>query len=246
VLALGGALLLRRAGDGGETPRRVEELRREVAGELDGAAIHRANGPAVALVLARYGDGRTWSGTGFAVRSDRDGGFLVTSRHLVRDSSGAGPTRLEVVFDGSGRSAPARVVAVHPSADLALVRIERAGGVPVVRGLATDAAPVRVGAPVASLGFPLGLDLPMGGDWRRVGVSATLTTGTAARVLPGLLQIDGYGATGASGSPVFRADGKVVGVIYGDERESGGRIVYAAPARAIAELLAWVTRAAAR
>jgi hypothetical protein len=73
----------------------------------------------------------------------------------------------------------------------------------------------------------------MGGDWQQVGISATLNTGTAARVLPELLQLDGYGAQGRWG-PVFdRGNGR--GVLCGGEYESNGRIVYAVPVKAVLE-----------
>jgi serine protease Do len=129
----------------------------------------------------------------------------------------------------------ARLAAVHDSADVALLRVI-AGPLPTVTAVRADTS-LQAGDPVALIGFPLGLDLPMGGDWRTVGLTASTTTGTLARLLPDRLQIDGYGAAGASGSPVFNAAGEVVGVLYGGERESGGRIVYAVPAARVVELL---------
>jgi len=61
--------------------------------------------------------------------------------------------------------------------------------------------------------------------------------GTVSKVLPDVMQVDGYGAPGSSGSPIFGRDGRVVGVLYGGERESQGRIVYAVPAGRVAEYL---------
>ena len=58
-----------------------------------------------------------------------------------------------------------------------------------------------------------------------------------SKVLDDLVQIDGYGAEGASGSPVFDGNGQVVGVLYGGQEGTGGRIVYAVPARKVLELL---------
>ena len=78
-----------------------------------------------------------------------------------------------------------------------------------------------------------------GGTYDRTSdtVTFTLTAGTVSRLTPDIVQIDGYGATGASGSPYLDSHGKVVAVLYGGEAESGGRIVYAVPAALIAELL---------
>ena len=65
----------------------------------------------------------------------------------------------------------------------------------------------------------------------------TLTVGTVSKVLHAVVQVDGYGAPGSSGSPVFGRDGRVVAVLYGGERESQGKIIYAVPASAVAECL---------
>jgi S1-C subfamily serine protease len=64
-----------------------------------------------------------------------------------------------------------------------------------------------------------------------------LGVGTVAKVVPGVLQIDAYAAEGSSGSPVFSADGALVGVVYGGAEGSGGRIVYAIPSSAVKVLL---------
>ena len=70
----------------------------------------------------------------------------------------------------------------------------------------------------------------------------TLTLGTVTKTLSDLIQIDGYGAEGASGSPVFDAGGRLVGVVTGGQAGTGGRIVFADPASAVAALLARVDR----
>jgi S1-C subfamily serine protease len=49
--------------------------------------------------------------------------------------------------------------------------------------------------------------------------------------------MDSWSGHGASGSPVFDAQGHVVGVIYGGARESVGRIVYAVPAQRLAAFI---------
>ena len=48
---------------------------------------------------------------------------------------------------------------------------------------------------------------------------------------------DGYGAQGSSGTPVFDRAGNLVAVLYGSERESAGRILYAVPMPFVNELL---------
>ena len=43
---------------------------------------------------------------------------------------------------------------------------------------------------------------------------------------------------GSSGSPVFSAQGTVIGVVYGGQAEAGGRIVYAVPPERLAAFVA--------
>lgn len=205
------------------------------AARFDAAAVTTANGPAVVMIFARFADGRQVGATGFVARTAGDTAWIVTTRHSVTSPSGGPPDSLGVVLNRGRLARRARLAAVHDSADLALLRVI-AGPLPTVTGVRADTT-LRAGDPVALIGFPLGLDLPMGGDWRQVGLTASTTTGTIARVLTDRLQLDGYGASGASGSPVFNAAGDVVGVLYGGERETGGRIIYAVPGGRVVELL---------
>jgi S1-C subfamily serine protease len=176
-----------------------------------------------------------FSGTAWAIRSDAEGGYLVTNRHVVTSHDGEDPVEIGVMFNHSKQFFRATLVRKHPNndVDLALLRVQIRGGVPVIPGVASD-APV-VGEPVVSIGFPLGLDLE-GSDLARQGANATLTAGTISRLTDQLVQLDGYGATGASGSPILDQHGHVVAVLYGGQQESGGRIVYAVPASYIAGL----------
>jgi len=207
------------------------------AARLDAAAIAGANQDAIALVFAQFKDGRTFTGTAFAVRSDPNGGVLMTNRHVVTDTAGNAAERIGIVFNGSNQNFKADIASMHATEDIALLRVSVHRGVPVVKGLAEAKGGVSVGDPVAVMGFPLGLDLPQGRAWHTLGVSATLTLGTASRVLPELVQLDSYGAQGASGSPIFNQDGLVVAVLYGGDKSSNGRIVYGVPIRFGQELL---------
>ncbi len=225
------AVLRRRLRDAVERQQQISS-----AAALDLAAIARANRGAVAVVIARAADSTAFSGTAFVVRSVGGSALLVTNRHVLRGGHAGRPVRVSVVLDGTARELPAEIVALHPTADLALLRVATEDAVPVVHGLAGDSLPAD-GAPVGMIGFPLGLDLAMGGNWHGVGVTATTVAGTVSRTLPTLLQLDGYGAQGGSGSPIFDARGQVVAVLYGSEPESGGRILYSVPVRQVHELL---------
>lgn len=204
------------------------------AAELDVSAVARSNGDAVALLVSEFAGGRRVAGTGFAVRVRGDTGWIVTSRHLVIDSTGRAAARLGVIFNGSSQNFRAELLRAADSADVALLTVRVRGGVPVIHGLAARA---QHGEPVALLGFPFGLDFPVAGDWRRIGVRISRFSGTLRAIEPGRLEVDGYGVSGSSGSPVFNAKGEVLGVVFGGDPASGGRIVYAVPVRVVEQLM---------
>jgi len=209
------------------------------AAQLDVAGIARENGDAVGLIVSEFPGGRRIAGSGFAVRSRGDTGWIVTSRHLVLDPGGGRASRLGVIFNGSGQNFRAEVAATADSADLALLVTRIRGGVPVVRGLGASPAPA---AAVAILGFPFGLDFPVGDAWRKQGVSLSRFAGTVQAVRSDALEVDAYGTGGSSGSPVFNGAGEVVGVVYGGDPRTSGRIVYAVPVSRLQEFLKQAAR----
>jgi V8-like Glu-specific endopeptidase len=208
-----------------------------VAASLDAATINEKNQDAVAVVVVEFANGSIRTGSGFAVRSDVTGSLIVTNRHVVSDPEAGAPVRMGVIFNGSRQNFKADLVATHPDAgvDVALIRATVRGGTPVVAGMATSVA--RAGDPVATIGYPLGLDMAMGGDWQVVGVSTSLNTGVLSKVLPQQLVITGYGAAGMSGSPIFNGEGQIIGIVYGGQRDSNGRVVLGVPIRFAQEIL---------
>jgi serine protease Do len=197
------------------------------AQSVDWAAINRANASAVAMIYVEFPDNSVFSGTGFAVTS---GGLLLTNRHVVTDSAGNRPQRIAVQFSGSRDVLHARVEKVSADADIALLQITDTGTFPTVHALRTDLSGTQVGDPIALIGFPLGLDAPMGGTAGATIVEPTLAPGTIGKLLPdSLLQLDAYSGTGASGSPIFDRQGQVIGIEFGGLRETGGRIVLGVP-----------------
>ena len=201
------------------------------AARFDATAIAAANARATVMVFVDKGEGQRVSATGFVVRTKADTGWIVTSRHVLQGGSGPEPERIAVAFSGGKVAWRARLVETHRSADLAVIRVLAWGHVFPVRAVNLEATP-QAGEPIAILGFPHGLDT-QGGDWRTQGLRVSATTGTVSSMAPDRIQIDGYGAPGASGSPVFNATGQVVGVLSGGQPESGGRMIYAVPASAL-------------
>lgn len=167
------------------------------------------------------------SGTGFNVSPS---GLIVTNRHVVQDSKGNPAKRIAVKFDRTdGGFLKAIVVKVSQSDELAWLKIEGGGKNPTVVGVAR-APSVRVGAPVALIGYPLGTGTAgMGGAINTLKPLSTLTVGTASKILGDTLQLDVYAAQGSSGSPVFDSRGHVIAVLFGSPTESNGRIIYAVP-----------------
>ena len=215
----------------------VQQQRRSitVAQSVDWASINRANARAVAMLYVQFPNDSVFTGTGFAVTSS---GLLLTNKHVVLDHAGHAPIRIGVQFAGSREVLRAILERVSRDADIATVQITDSGAVAVVRGLKPDSAVTSVGDPIALLGFPLGLDAPMGGTAERPIVQPTLAPGTIGKILPdSLLQLDAYSGTGASGSPIFDRHGQVIGIEFGGLRESGGRIVLGLPIKRALPLL---------
>ncbi|HVB31580.1 MAG TPA: trypsin-like peptidase domain-containing protein [Gemmatimonadaceae bacterium] len=202
---------------------------------MDVPSINARNAPAVAMLYSDF-DGHYFAGTAFAVTP---GGLLVTNRHNVQNADGTRATRLAVTFRNTDDVWPAHVVRVSDdtSVDLALIQMDRGGPFTTVQGISPSAAAAPEGAPVLTIGFPLATDLPMEGSGANMIAKTTLDPGTVSKRVSTVLQIDSYAAHGSSGSPVFNAQGNVVGVVFGGPAEAAGRIVYAVPADKLAAFL---------
>jgi S1-C subfamily serine protease len=202
--------------------------RQQLAASLPFDEIERRNRPALALLFVEFADGGVHTATAFAVRSD---GVLVTSRHVVTTDAGTPADRIGVQFSDSRQVWRARLLAVADTADLAAIKVDDiVGGNPVVGGIGEPARHLSGGTPVALLGFPLAeaVDLPR----------PLVTAGVVRERSGGQLRVQGYGAEGGSGSPVFDAEGRLAGVLYGGAGEGSGQTLLAVPAVLVEELLA--------
>ncbi len=205
------------------------------AAGVDYRNLTQRNQDAVAMVLVKFGEDDSFSGTAFAVDSQ---GTMVTNKHVLLGEEGDRvPQEIAVKFSGSKQWFRGRLVGVAPDADIGVLRVDIRGGTPRVAGIERDLRSLQRGDPVAIIGYPLGFDLPMRGEGMYAVAEPTLTVGTASKVLPGVVQVDGYGAPGSSGSPIFNRDGRVVAVLYGGERESNGKIIFAVPVQYVLSYL---------
>lgn len=217
--------------------------RQQLASDVDFEAIDRANWRALAQVYVEWPGDRVVTATAFAVRPS---GVLVTAGHVVRGTEGEEPTRVAVQFSRSSQVWPASVVAASRTPDVALLRARRiAGEVPTVRAFNRRPDTLSSGAPMVVMGFPLGGDAPRPGEEPgAAGEAGTpapprplVTLGLLSARSGRLLEFQGYGERGASGSPIFDADGRVVAVLLGGREDAGARNLLGVPVTAALSLL---------
>lgn len=179
----------------GTSAQPVDRSPESVAGVASGVL------PSVVSIEVETADG-VGSGSGFVLRQD---GYVLTNNHVV---SGAGDDEVVVLLsDGSEHAA--RVVGATAEYDLAVLKIDVAGLVPLALG---DSDAIVVGDPVVAVGAPLGL----------VG---TVTTGIvsalnrpvvagddSSQAFINAIQTDAAINPGNSGGPLVNAVGEVVGI----------------------------------
>jgi serine protease Do len=136
----------------------------------------------------------TGTGTGFVVSAD---GHLITCAHVIQ-----GADLIEVWIQGKTQTA--RVVAVEPDDDVALLKIE-AVGLPALS--LADSGKVRLGEEVRAIGFPLSTVLGNG-----IKVTRGIVAGVVERDEGKRFQIDAAVNPGNSGGPVVNTRGQVLGV----------------------------------
>lgn len=144
------------------------------------------------------------TGTGFAVSAD---GLVATNYHVIENGKA-----FSLVTAQGAKFDRVRIVAANPEADLAIIRID-AKGLPFLTLAATSNVPV--GKRVAVYGSPVGLS----GTLSEGIISASprnLSENRQDELIPNhgvLLQTTAPVSSGSSGSPLFDAEGKVIGVI---------------------------------
>jgi len=176
--------------------------------------ISAAGRGVVRVVVIAFEDGEVAEfghGTGFAVAPDR----IVTNAHVVAPAAQYPEQIVVGVVPSEGeRAFRARVVAIDPARDLALLALEE-GSVP---SIALYVGPLADGAPVAALGYPGNVDLATARSLEDYVNPAppTRSTGTFSNVRPingitTLLHTANI-ARGHSGGPLLDQCGRVLGV----------------------------------
>jgi serine protease Do len=135
-------------------------------------------------------------GSGFIISNE---GYILTNNHVV-----AGADEIKVKLS-DGREFKAEVKGTDEKLDLAVLKIDVKGGLPVAKLGDSDA--IQVGEWVMAIGNPFGLNQT---------VTAGIVSATGRVIGSGpyddFIQTDASINPGNSGGPLFNADGRVIGI----------------------------------
>lgn len=143
-------------------------------------------------------------GTGFIISSD---GLIITNKHVVDDDKAE-----YTVYLNDGRKFPAKVLLKHPVDDLAIIKINASGLIPVKLG---DSDNIKLGQFVIAIGNALGefqntVSFGVVSGLKR-NITASDASGKIER-LEDLIQTDAAINYGNSGGPLINIYGEVIGV----------------------------------
>lgn len=143
------------------------------------------------------------SGTGFVVSTD---GLILTNKHVVSDDS----AEFTVLTNG-GDKYPAKVLAVDPMQDIAVLKIDKKG-LPMLK--LGDSDNIEIGQSVIAIGNALGefrntVSIGVVSGLRR---TITAAGGGMSETLEDLIQTDAAINPGNSGGPLLNLNGEVIGI----------------------------------
>lgn len=209
--------------------------RQQLAASLDFETIGDLTRPATAQIYVEFEGSHVVIATAFGIDGE---GRLLTNKHVVRDDDGRALRRIGIRYPGQQGVVPARVVRTSPVDDLAMVELtDPRTPTPAVAGFNMSADTLSEGTPLAISGFPLSGGSPEDGRGPQPVLSAGVLMGRDGSYL----EIEGYGRSGASGSPILDSDGLVVGVLLGGTRGESGERLYALPASRVMAFLSLVS-----
>lgn len=186
------------------------------------------------------------SGSGFYIGSENGVGLVATNHHVIeaamtRRLGQAEKPKILCVFNSGvpsdERSSPARVVAVDPVADLAILRLDNPPAKlpkpinPWATPKLTETMDVRI------CGFPFGEQLATATANPNISVNSGTVSSLRMNKNAGLdtVQIDGAINPGNSGGPIVDKDGRLVGVAVATIKGSG--LGFAVPVNELIALL---------
>ncbi|MFA6495416.1 MAG: trypsin-like peptidase domain-containing protein [Candidatus Paceibacterota bacterium] len=144
-------------------------------------------------------------GSGFIVSSD---GYLVTNKHVVSDTSAE-----YTVFTNDGKKYVAKVIARHPTLDLAVLKIN-ATNLPTVE--LGDSNTVTLGQTAITIGYALGqfrntISAGIISGLAR-NITASTPEGSGSESINDVIQTDAPINPGNSGGPLLNSLGQVIGI----------------------------------
>jgi S1-C subfamily serine protease len=166
-----------------------------------------------------YGPGgQEFTGVGTGMILDTNG-YILTNSHVVMD----GVIETIIVHLSNGEEVQGELIWYDTGLDLAIIKIETAGLIPVELG---DSDNVTIGSIAIAIGNPLGLEFS--GSVTQGVVSGLDRTITVASGLDGspltmhdLIQVDAAINSGNSGGPLLNSRGQVIGVNTAKARAEG-------------------------
>lgn len=167
---------------------------------------------AKAYASADSGEDQTWSGTGFVV--DLKNGLIATNHHVTGNMA---VCSYEVKFS-DGTTTEAKLKYFDPLLDFAFLQVEPKDFPKNTKALKFETTPIRVNDTIYA----------MGNSW---GDEFSTYKGTVFSIYENLgpfpeqsFRFSGLTVGGASGSPVFNEEGKVLGILYGGKFVSGAAL----------------------
>ena len=164
--------------------------------------LSRAVLPSVALISLGDG-GQEGQGSGFVIRDD---GYLLTNHHVVAPAADGDPITVELPGQ---EPLPAEVVGSDPVYDIAVLKVDQDGLVPLPFA---DSETVQVGQTVVAVGAPLGLDSTVTSGIVSALDRPVVAGGDEETSYINAIQTDAAINPGNSGGPLLDLEGQVVGV----------------------------------
>jgi serine protease Do len=146
-------------------------------------------------------------GSGFIISKD---GYILTNNHVVNDADS-----IKVTL-GDGREFDAKLIGTDPKTEIALIKIEDGGELPMIELGDSDA--LQVGEWVLAAGSPFGLSQTITAGI----VSAKERDETGIAEYGSFIQTDAAINPGNSGGPLLNIDGKVIGINTAIYTRTGG------------------------
>ena len=193
--------------------------------ELRNMAVYKKCKDSVVQILAESSLSDSGQGSGVILSSD---GYIVTNKHVV----GSG-TDFSIVFSDES-SARATLVGYDSLSDIAILKTEKEGLVPMELGSSED---LTVGQTLLAIGNPYGYTWSLTSGMVS-GVERMVSKSTSASVIPNMIQTDALINPGNSGGPLLDTQGRMVGLVSSIYSTSGSAqgISFALPVESVRDI----------